>query len=130
MIAAVMRVARACADLDAMVRQYSHGLSFEVLSQWCDHDGFDGATLGHPHAPWHLEFIHAHAEPKPPTPHAEQALVFYVPDRAEWTARCASMQAAGFAAVEPDNPYWARHARSFADIEGGRVILSRQAWER
>jgi hypothetical protein len=124
----VIRVARACADVDALADQYARGLGFEVLGQWRDHEGFDGAVLGHPRAPYHLEFIHAHDERKPPPPHPENLLVFYLPDAADWTERCGAAEAAGFRRVPNANPYWERVGRTYADCEGGRVILQNAAW--
>lgn len=37
-----LRVARPSDDLDAVVRFYRDGLAFELLSEFRDHDGFDG----------------------------------------------------------------------------------------
>jgi hypothetical protein len=124
----VMRVARACVDVDALADQYARGLGFEVLGQWRDHEGFDGAVLGHRRAPYHLEFIRAHVEPEPPPPHPENLLVFYLPDTADWTERCTAAEAAGFRSVPNANPYWERVGRTYADREGGRVILQNAAW--
>jgi catechol 2,3-dioxygenase-like lactoylglutathione lyase family enzyme len=42
--AAHLRVARPTDDLDAVVRFYRDGLGFEVLYEFADHDGFDGAA--------------------------------------------------------------------------------------
>jgi hypothetical protein len=124
----VMRVARACADVEALADQYARGLGFEVLGQWRDHEGFDGAVLGHPQAPYHLEFIHSHDEPAPPAPHKEHFLVFYLPDRDDWSARCRNMETAGFRRVANDNPYWERLGRTYMDREGGRIVLQNGAW--
>lgn len=126
----VLRVARACSNLDALVAQYLRGLGYEMLSQWRGHEGFDGAVLGHPHAPYHLEFVHAQAEPKPPSPHQECLLVFYIEAVDDWQRRCEAMIAAGFVAVANGNPYWERNGRTFLDAEGGRVVLNRGAWPR
>lgn len=125
-----MRVARACRDLDVLVAQYTGGLGFSTLSRWRDHEGYDGAILGHPGAPYHLEFIHDHGEPSPPAPHREQLLVFYIADEQAWQARCNAMTASGFRTVTNDNPYWERNGRTFVDVEGGRVVLNRGAWPR
>lgn len=130
MIATVMRVARACRDVDAMGRQYAAGLGFEVLSSWRDHEGYDGVILGHPRAPWHLEFIHHRGAPLPPSPHEEQLLVFYLENDEDWRLRCEAMRAAGFALVRNTNPFWERNGRTFSDAEGGRVVLNRGAWPR
>src|SRR5690348_10569682 len=125
-----MRVARACRDIDELTRQYTLGLGLEVLSSWRDHEGFDGAVLGHVHAPWHLEFIHDRQAEPPPPPHEEQLLVFYLADPGEWESRCAAMLAAGFTVVGNGNPYWERNGRTFVDAEGGRTVLNRGAWSR
>lgn len=125
-----MRVARACRDIEAMGAQYADGLGMDVLSSWRDHEGFDGVILGHPRAPYHLEFIRDHQAPPPPAPHEEQLLVFYLDDEADWQRRCDAMVAAGFTVVRNANPFWERNGRTFADAEGGRVVLHRGAWPR
>jgi hypothetical protein len=33
------------------------------------------------------------------------------------------MEAAGFAAVVPENSYWGRHGRTFEDADGYRIVL-------
>jgi hypothetical protein len=126
----VMRVARGCRDIDGLSRQYILGLGLELLSSWRGHEGFDGAVLGHPQAPWHLEFIHDHHAAPPPAPHEEQLLVFYLADPGVWEERCGAMLAAGFTAVRNGNPWWERNGRTFIDAEGGRVVLNRGAWPR
>ena len=130
MTVAVMRVARACRDIDAIGAQYGDGLGFEVLSSWRDHEGFDGIILGHPRAAYHLEFIRDHSAPPPPPPHEEQLLVFYLGDDQAWRHRCEAMLAAGFTVVHNTNPFWERNGRTFMDVEGGRVVLHRGAWPR
>ena len=127
---AVMRVARACREIEAMGRQYSEGLGFEVLSNFRGHDGFDGVILGHPNSAYHLEFIHDHTAPPAAPPHEEQLLVFYLEDEEAWLARCAAMLAAGFTVAHNANPFWQRHGRTFEDAEGGRVVLHRGGWPR
>jgi hypothetical protein len=39
-----------------VVKFYRDGLGFEVLSEFKDHDGFDGVMLGRKGAAYHLEF--------------------------------------------------------------------------
>ena len=41
-----LRVARPTDDLAAVVEFYRTGLGFDLLSEFRDHDGFDGAILG------------------------------------------------------------------------------------
>ncbi|MGN2244532.1 VOC family protein [Frateuria sp. GZRR33] len=126
----VMRVARACRDIDAIGAQYVGGLGLEVLSTFRGHDGFDGVILGHPKGAYHLEFIHDHGAPPAPSPPEEQLLVFYLEDEEGWAARCRAMLAAGFTVVQNANPFWERNGRTFADAEGGRVVLHRGGWPR
>lgn len=125
-----MRVARACRDVDALGAQYTKGLGFQVLSSWRDHAGFDGVILGHPHGPYHLEFIRDHKAPPAPSPHEEQLLVFYLEDEVDWQRRCDAMLAAGFDVVHNTNPFWEKNGCTFTDLEGGRVVLNRGAWPR
>jgi YycE-like N-terminal domain/YycE-like C-terminal domain len=127
---AVLRIARACRHPEALAIQYTRGLGFETLAEWRGHEGYDGIVLGHAQAPYHLEFIHARNEPDPPAPHPEHLLVFYVGDTDTWQRLCDAMLAAEFATVVNDNPYWERNGRTFADAEGGRVVLNRGAWPR
>lgn len=126
----VIRVARGCANVDTLSDQYVRGLGFEVLSRWCDHDGFDGVVLGHTHAWYHLEFVRSHHHPHPPPPHREHCLVFYIDATDDWQARCEAMNAAGFVPVANDNSYWERNGRTFVDADGRRAVLNRGAWRR
>lgn len=126
----VLRVARACRDVQVVGGQYVRALGFQVLSEWRDHAGFDGIILGQPHGPYHLEFIHDRKGEPPPVPHEEQLLVFYVDEHDDWSRRCEMMLAAGFTVVRNGNPFWETHGRTFTDAEGGRVVLHRGAWHR
>ena len=123
-----LRVARPTDDLEAVVRFYRDGLGFEVLSEFHDHDGFDGVMLGHAGAGYHLEFTRKAGHPARRAPTEDNLLVFYLPERAEWDAAVARMQAAGHAPVPSFNPYWDRHGRTFEDPDGYRVVLQNAAW--
>lgn len=126
----VMRVARATNDLAPLRRFYRDGLGFEEISGFENHDGFDGAMMGHPAWPYHLEFTvrHGHYVSGASTP--ENLLVFYLPDAADWTSAVVRMEAAGFDPVEPANPWWSTHGRTFEDADGYRVVLENRAWVR
>ncbi|UWQ20620.1 VOC family protein [Jannaschia sp. W003] len=120
-------MARPTADIARLVPFYRDGLGFRVLAEFRDHDGFDGAVLGHPRAPWHLEFTrHPDHPPLPPSP--ENLLVFYLPDPEAHRAACARMEAAGHVPVPASNPYWDRSGRTYADPDGWRVVLAARAW--
>ena len=124
-----LRIARPVSDLERAAAMYRLGLGLREIGRFADHDGFDGVMLGTTGLGWHLEFTRCRAHPVRPAPTPEDLLVLYLPERAEWEAACASMRAAGFAEVEPFNPYWGRRARSFADADGYRVVLEPSAWE-
>lgn len=128
MTAPVLRVARPTDDLDALLRFYRDGLGLTVIASFRDHDGFDGLMLGHPQAPWHLEFTRNPAHPAGRAPTADNLLVLYLPEETAWTAAVARMEAAGYTPVPSLNPYWDRAGRTFEDPDGWRVVLQRAAW--
>lgn len=107
---------------------YADGLSMSVLARFEDHAGFDGVILGHPHQAYHLEFTSGRDLAPHPPPDAEQLLVFYLPDGDQWLATCEAMLAVGSAEVASSNPYWDARGKTFADLDGYRVVLTREAW--
>lgn len=123
-----VRIARPSDDPEALLPFYRDGLGLEVLARFEDHDGFDGIMLGRKGAPYHFEFTrkHGHAVGRAPT--EDNLTVFYLPDRAEWTAAVARMQSAGFTPVAAFNPYWDRHGKTFEDPDGHRIVLQNDAW--
>jgi hypothetical protein len=52
----------------------------------------------------------------------------YLPDRTEWEAAVARMNAAGFEAVPSYNPYWDFEGKTFEDPDGYRIVLQHGAW--
>ena len=126
----VLRVARPTDHLAAIAEMYATGLGFTVLTQFHDHEGFDGIILGHPQQPYHLEFTTQRGHQVGKAPTQDHLLVFYLPDRDEWEASCAWMFAAGFQRVPSYNPYWDVHGRTFEDLDGYRVVLQNAAWTR
>ena len=125
-----LRVARPTDNLQAVAAMYTEGLGLQVIGHFEDHDGFDGIMVGHPHAPYHLEFTAKAGHRAGRAPTEDNLLIFYVPDAEEWQASCDRMEAAGFAPVTAFNPYWDRAGRSFEDLDGYRVVLQRSAWSR
>ncbi|MBZ4419086.1 VOC family protein [Myxococcus sp. RHST-1-4] len=123
-----LRVARPTRSIEQVVRFYRDGLGFSVLGGFEDHDGFDGVMLGHPGAPYHLEFTVEHGHEAPRSPSEDNLLVFYVPDRAQWEAWVRRMVAAGFSAVPSRNPYWDMRGKTFEDPDGYRVVLEQAEW--
>jgi catechol 2,3-dioxygenase-like lactoylglutathione lyase family enzyme len=125
-----LRVARPTDRLDEVVRFHTTGLGFEVLAEFADHAGFDGAILGHAGAPWHLEFTHqrGHAVGRAPT--QDHLLVLYLPDQSDWEAAVARMGDNGFQPIPSWNPYWDVSGVTFQDPDGYRVVLQHSGWER
>ena len=64
-----MRVARPTDNLAGITGMYVKGLGFTVLAQFTEHEGFDGAILGHPQQLYHIEFTaqRGHQVGKAPT---------------------------------------------------------------
>lgn len=108
---------------------YCNGLGLDLLAGFVDHDGFDGTMVGNAALPYHFEFTYCRAHPVVPSPTAEDLIVFYLPDLAEWQERCAAMLAAGFVEVPSFNPYWQRCGRTFEDPDRYRVVLQQSQWE-
>jgi hypothetical protein len=111
-----------------VVTFYRDGLGFEVLAEFADHDGFDGVMLGRRGAGYHLEFTRkaGHAAGRAPT--ADNLLVFYLPDEADWRAAIERLERAGHRPVASFNPYWDRRGRTFEDPDGYRVVLHNADW--
>lgn len=124
----VMRIARPTDNLASIVEMYVRGLGLSVLARFTDHDGFDGAILGHPAQPYHLEFTSQHGHRVGMAPTRDHLLVFYLPVASEWAESCTHMLMAGFRVVPSYNPYWDRQGRTFEDIDGYRVVLQNSAW--
>ena len=123
-----LRIARPSRDLRAATEFYTHALGLEVLATFADHDGFDGVMLGHERWPFHLELTHRRRAPIAPRPTEEDLLVFYLPERAEWSAAVQRVRDAGGTAVESSNPYWDVRGVTFRDPDGYRVVLENAAW--
>ncbi len=125
---AILRVARATEQLDEITAFYVDGLGFAKLAAFEDHAGFDGVVLGHPQAPYHLEFTRRRGHPTSARPDGETLLVFYLPDAEGWRAAVARLEAFGAKATPSLNPYWDRSGRTFEDPDGYRVVLQHAAW--
>ena len=128
MAAPILRVARPTDNLPALQRFYCDGLGLTQLAAFTAHNGFDGLMLGHPQAPYHLEFTHQPGHLVGRAPTADNLLVFYLPDAGEWRAAVQRMAAAGFAPVPAYNPYWDTQGCTFEDPDGYRVVLQQAAW--
>jgi catechol 2,3-dioxygenase-like lactoylglutathione lyase family enzyme len=123
-----LRVARPSDDLNALVRFYRDGLGCEVLSEFRDHDGFDGVMLGHPGMAYHLEFTRKHGHRAGRAPTEDHLLVFYLPDEDRWRRAVGRLIGLGYQSVKAFNPYWDRKGVTFEDPDGYRVVFQNAAW--
>lgn len=125
----VLRVARPTDRLNEITSMYISGLGFQLLSSFSDHDGFDGAILGHPEHAYHLEFTHQPGTLVGRAPTKDNLLVFYIPDSRLWAECGENMLSAGFRCVQSCNPYWDHVGKTYEDLDGYRVVLQNSDWE-
>ena len=123
-----LRIARPSDDLDKIVRFYRDGLGFEVLSEFRNHDSFDGVMLGHKGAGYHLEFTSKHGHKAGRAPTEDNLLVFYLPNSSAWAGAVARLEKLGYKSVMAFNPYWDQKGRTFEDPDGYRVVLQNGSW--
>lgn len=123
-----LRVARPTDQLPAILRFYRDGLGLQELGSFTAHNGFNGVMLGHPQAPYHLEFTSqpGHLAGRGPT--ADHLLVFYLPNQLEWQTAADRLRAHGYPSVPAYNPYWDECGLTFEDPDGYRVVLQQAAW--
>jgi catechol 2,3-dioxygenase-like lactoylglutathione lyase family enzyme len=123
----VLRMARPCSDLAQARRFYCDGLGLSVLAEFENHDGFDGLVVGRAGVPWQIELVREHDVPvgRPPV---EDLIVLFEPDRAAFDALLQRLQAAGFAAVPSNNPYWDRRGVTFEGPDGYRTVIVAGIW--
>lgn len=126
---AVLRIARPTDNLPEIKEMYMKGLGFELLGEFEDHDGFDGAIIGLKKHNYHLEFTHHRGTTVGRAPTKDNLLVFYFVDKESWQENCQLMTAAGFKEVASYNPYWDEAGKTFEDLDGYRVVLDSRAWQ-
>jgi ribosomal protein S18 acetylase RimI-like enzyme len=119
-----LRVARHTQRLEEVVAFYRDGIGLPEVGRFKDHDGYDGIFLAIPGAGAHLELTSGgvHGAPEP---HPESLLVLYVGDAS--TMRDIAVRL-GTGPVPSSNPYWARHALTFEDPDGFRVVIVPGSW--
>lgn len=119
-----VRFARPTARFDDVVEFYRDDLGLEVLAQWRDHDGYDGAVFGLPGAGVQLEITQHGVPPVIPAAHPENQVVLYLRGEQVLRGVVDRLTSRGHRPVEPANPYWAREgAVLFADPDGWVVVL-------
>jgi hypothetical protein len=138
-----LRIARPTPSIHALLPFYIDGLGFTLLSSFQDHCGFDGAIIGHPSLPYHLEFTTQHGhEHEGRAPTRDNLLVFYLPDKEQWKAAVMRMEGLGFEKVKSENPWWeggketggngpdGTEGRTYEDADSWRVVLFHGEWKK
>lgn len=121
-----MRVARPTRRLRELIKFYCEGLGLEVVGSFAGHAGYSGVMIGLPGRDYHLEFTEheeSGEEDDFAPPGRDNLLVFYIPDRAVIESMAARLNAMGYAAVAPENPYWNERGVTIEDPDGWRVVL-------
>jgi prolyl oligopeptidase len=126
--AAKLRVARPTDNLQDITKMYVTGLGFKVLGEFQDHNGFDGAIIGHEMHNYHFEFTHHKGTAVGKAPTQDNLLVFYFTEPDLWDKCCNRMIDAGFKLVPAYNDYWDVAGNTFEDIDGYRVVLQNREW--
>jgi catechol 2,3-dioxygenase-like lactoylglutathione lyase family enzyme len=126
---AILRIARPTDNLAEIIKLYRDGLGLEVLTDFYDHEGFDGVILGDKASSYHLEFTHHRGTLVGKAPTADNLLVFYIEDKEEWERRCIQAESSGFKTVVSYNPYWDIEGKTFEDYDGYRVVLQNSVWD-
>lgn len=124
-----LRIARPSDDLSALVRFYRDGLGFDLLSEFRDHDGFDGVMLGRKGSAYHLEFTRKQGHKAGRAPTEDNLLVFYLPAAGECEKAVARLVKAGYPIVKAFNPYWDKKGKTFEDPDGYRIVLQNASWQ-
>ena len=118
-----LRIARHTENLDKLVHFYQSVMGFHTLSQFLNHDGYDGVMLGIPNSDWHLEFTQSR---RPPIHNFDEddLLVFYVHSVEEINAILKDAALQHIFPQESKNPYWLLNGKEILDPDGYRIILS------
>ena len=118
-----MRVARPTTDMERSVAFWTQVVGLEQLSHFENHDGYDGAILGHRDQQWEIELTR-HASGMPlPSPTEEDLIVLYL-RRETANELIDRLHLAGHRRIEHSNPYWqAMGAAAYSDPDGYTLII-------
>lgn len=118
-----IRIARPTHQLAKVVRFYTEGLGLKAIGSFENHEGYSGVMIGLPGHAYHLEFTEHERGSPCPAPTKDNLLIFYIPERQAIERVVARLSAMGYAAVKPENPYWAHEGVTIEDPDGWRIVL-------
>ena len=118
-----MRIARPTDQLDKIIEFYETGLGLQRVSEFWQHNGYDGVMYGLPDSNFHLEFT-AHEVGSPcPAPTKDNLLVFYLSSWDVMNKVASRLDQMGYAEVKAENPYWEDAGITIEDPDGWRIVL-------
>lgn len=117
------RTARHTKNLYRIIDFYGRILGLKVLSEFKDHENYDGVFLGIPGESWHLEFTVSNDSPVH-IPDEDDLLVFYAESLDEFNSIKEKFVANKVKPVKPKNPYWEKNGITFEDPDGYRIVIS------
>jgi len=119
------RIARPTLNLELTTEFYTQALNLEKLSEFKDHEGFDGVMIGLPDWGHHLEFVYhpTYRLKEVAAPSKENLIVFYYETKKSYLEAIHRMELYGAKEVAPENPYWEGKAKLYEDPEGWRIVF-------
>ena len=118
------RIARHTTDLQAIIGFYCGVLDLELLDEFHNHDNYDGIFIGNRDADWHLEFTISDVKPQH-YPDPDDLLVFYPQSEASFDHIISKFRLNKIQELEPKNPYWKIHGKTYSDPDGFRIVISK-----
>lgn len=119
----IFRYARHTSNLKALEAFYTEIIGLEVLGNFENHSSYDGIFLGLPNENWHLEFTRSNEEPVHQFDE-DDALVFYLDDKASFESMKKRIQNAKINLEIPKNPYWRENGLQISDPDGYKIIFA------
>ncbi|MEM9411556.1 MAG: VOC family protein [Planctomycetota bacterium] len=123
-----IRIARPTDQLQKVSEFYELVLGFNRLSEFKNHEGFDGIMLGHSDAPYHLEFTSHPDHQAGRSPSAEHLLVFYTGTDTRYREILGHLESRGVKSVKSHNPFWDRGGTTIEDPDGYRIVVFCGQW--
>lgn len=123
-----LRVARHTNQLEPLIEFYCRMLDMEILSEFHNHQGYDGIFIGNREYDWHLEFTVSDDEPDH-QPDPDDLLVFYAQSEAEYNHLIQQFSNNQVPEVLSRNPYWSTKGKTFTDPDGYRIVISKAHYE-